>query len=110
MDITLLNKRVTFQQSSVITDEIGNHKSAWVDYYTCYATISEESGDEERDAGQKNYTDTISVTVRYCKMSSAIMPSNYRLVIDGIPYDITSVDHFSYKNVMLKFRCRRMSR
>lgn len=110
MNIALLNKRVTFQRSAVVTDEIGNHRNAWVDYYTCYATISDESGDEERDAGQKNYTDTLSATVRYCRKLSAITPSDYRLFIDGIPYDITSVDHFSYKKQMLKFKCRRARR
>ena len=110
MDIALLNKRVTFQQRTLVTDEIGNHRNVWADYYTCSATISEESGDEERDAGQKNYTDTLSVTIRCCRKSSAVTPSEYRLVIDGVPYDITSVDHFSYRNRMLKFRCRRVSR
>ncbi len=108
MDIALLNKRVSFQKSVIHTDEIGNHSNSWEDYYTCSSTISEESGDEERDAGQKNYTDTLSVTVRYCRKSSAITPSEYRVTIDGIPYDITSVDHYSHKHEMLKFRCRRV--
>lgn len=108
MNIALLNKRITFQQSVVLTDEIGNHYNSWADYYTCSATISEESGDEERDAGQKNYTDTLSVTVRCCRLSQAVTPSHYRIVIDDVPYDISSVDHFSYKNEMLKFRCRRV--
>lgn len=110
MDIARLNKRVTFQRSTLVTDEIGNHRNTWTDYFSCSATISEESGEEERDAGQKNYTDTLSVTVRYCRKIAAITPSEYRIVIDGTPYDISSVDHFLYRNQMLKFRCRRMSR
>ena len=110
MDIALLNKRVVFQKSVLVTDEIGNRRNDWANWYSCMATVSEESGDEERDAGQKNYTDTLSVTVRYCRRSSAVTPSEYRLLIDGRPYDITSVDHYSYKNRMLKFRCRRLSR
>lgn len=110
MDISLLNRRVTFQQATVVTDAIGNRRNTWTDYYTCSATISDEGGDEERDAGQKNYTDTLSVTVRWCRRASAVTPSEYRLVINDILYDITSVDHYSYKNQMLKFRCRRASR
>ena len=110
MDIARLNKRVTFQRSTVITDGIGNHRNVWADYYTCSATISDESGDEERDAGEKLYRETLSVTVRYCRTASGIMPSDYRLVIDDIPYDINSVDHFAYRKRMLRFRCRRVRR
>lgn len=110
MDIVLLNRRVVFQRSTVVTDEIGNRRNSWTDWYSCMATVSEESGDEERDAGQKNYTDTLSVTVRYCRKSAAVTPSEFRLVLDGRLYDITSVDHYSYRNRMLKFRCRRVSR
>ena len=110
MDIVRLNKRVLFQKSILVIDEIGNRRNEWANWYSCMATISEESGDEERDAGQKNYTDTLSVTVRYCRRTSAVTPSEYRLLIGDTPYDISSVEHYSYKNKMLKFRCRRMSR
>ena len=110
MDIALLNKRVVFQKSVLITDEIGNRRNDWVSWYSCMATVSDESGDEERDAGQKNYTDTLAVTVRYCRKTSAVTPSGYRIIIDGTPYDITSVDRYSYRNRILKYMCRRMSR
>ena len=110
MDISRLNKRVMFQRNTLTTDEIGNHVNSWEDWYSCMATISEESGDEDLIAGQQNYTDTLSVTVRWCQKTAAVTPSEYRIVIDGMLYDIMSCDHYSYKNQMLKFRCRRVSR
>ena len=33
MNIGLLNKRIMIQQNEVLTDEIGNHRNDWTDYY-----------------------------------------------------------------------------
>lgn len=48
MDIALMNVRITFQKNEVVTDKIGNHKNAWSDFYSCYATVSGEGGGLKR--------------------------------------------------------------
>ena len=52
MDIALMNVRITFQKNEVVTDKIGNHKNAWSDFYSCYATVSGEGGSEKAVAGR----------------------------------------------------------
>ena len=110
MDIALLNKKVTFQKNVTVSDEIGNHMSEWEDYYTCMATIGGESGNEVRDAGQVVEKADLTVTVRYCLKARAISPTHYRVIIDDVIYNITFVDHFSYKKKALKFMCQRAER
>lgn len=110
MDIALLNKKVTIQVNELVTDEIGNHSNVWTDHYTCMATISGEAGDEERDAGEIVEKVDLAVTVRWCAKSKAVTSTGYRIVIDGSLYDILGIDHFSYTNKAIKFRCRRVRR
>ena len=47
MKVSLLNKKILFQKSAVVSDAIGNHKKAWEDYYSCFATIGAEGGNEK---------------------------------------------------------------
>ena len=44
MYISNLNVRITFQKNAVVIDKIGNHTNEWKDYYSCYATVSGETG------------------------------------------------------------------
>ena len=44
MYISNLNVRITFQKNAVVIDKIGNHTNEWQDYYSCYATVSGETG------------------------------------------------------------------
>ena len=37
--IEKLNERITIEKSTVVTDKVGNHRNAWVDYYT-YGAVS----------------------------------------------------------------------
>ncbi|MBQ6151149.1 MAG: phage head closure protein [Mogibacterium sp.] len=110
MDIALLDKKVTIQANELITDEIGNHSNAWSDYYTCMATISGEGGDEVRDAGEIVNKVDLSVTVRWCSKTKAVTSTGYLIVIDDVLYDIVGIDHFSYTNKAIKFKCQKVRR
>lgn len=39
MNIELLNVRIFITKNEVTVDAIGNHKTSWVPYYSCYATV-----------------------------------------------------------------------
>lgn len=110
MNIARLNKRVLFQKNVTVTDAIGNHRSEWAPYYTCSATVGGESGTENRDAGAIVESVDLNVTVRYCRKTAAVTTTGYRLVIDDEPFDILSIDHFSYKHQALKFKCKKVRR
>lgn len=63
--IDKLNERITIQQSKHMTDKVGNHRNAWVDYYTCFAyasTFEAQEDEGEVTAEQKS----VVFTVRWC--------------------------------------------
>lgn len=110
MKISLLYARVTIQKNVVKSDVLGNHKNEWVDYYSCYATISNEGGSEDNVAGGTVENDRFAVTVRYCSETSKITSTAYRIVLDGDIYNITAVDHMNYKRKAMKFWCQKARR
>ena len=52
MNITAMNVKITFQRNDVIIDKIGNHTNEWQNYYSCYATVSGETGNEQAVVGE----------------------------------------------------------
>ena len=110
MDIGAMNKRVTIQKNETVMDRYGNHQNTWEDYFTCWATISGEGGQEQAEAGQTVEHGDMSVTVRYSSETAAVTSTGYRILLDGEIYDILAVDHLSYKKNALKFRCRKVRR
>lgn len=110
MDIAAMNVRVTLQKNEVTTDKYGNHKNTWTDYFSCYATISGETGQEQAIVGETVENTDMNVTVRYCKETAAVTSTKYRLVFMDEIYDILAVDHLNFKRHGLKFRCRKVRR
>lgn len=54
MEVAAMRSKVTFQKNEAMVDKYGNHKNAWTDYFTCFATIGGEgfaSSKEEQVAG-----------------------------------------------------------
>ena len=110
MDIAAMNVRVTLQKNEVITDKYGNHKNTWTNYFSCYATISGETGQEQAIVGETLENTDMNVTVRYCKETAAVTSTKYRLVFMDEIYDLLAVDHLNFKRHGLKFRCRKVRR
>ena len=102
MDIALLNRRITIQRNTPYSDAIGNHLLRWEDYYTCACTVSGESGQEDESADTN-----ASFTLRWCDAASAVTNTGFRVVFDGMVYDILAVDHMNYKRKSIKLRCRK---
>ena len=110
MDIAALNERVMFQVNAVATDQYGNHKNIWTDHYSCYATISGETGKEQAIVGETVEVTDMNVTVRYCKKISVVNSTTHRIIFHDEIYDILAVDHLYYKRHAIKFRCRKVRR
>lgn len=108
MEAALLNVWVLFQKNGVVTDVIGNHKNAWEDYYKCHATVSGEGGREKDAVGLVIDDVDIAFTVRWCKKTSSINATGFRIIFDGDIYNITSIDHMNYKKKCIKFRCKKV--
>lgn len=110
MKISLLNEKITFQKSEVVVDEIGNHVSKYMDYYTCFATISAESPKEESTAGGIYDESRIDFTIRYCKKAMALTSKGYRVVFRDSLYDIEGIDHMNFKKKAIKIHAKRVER
>lgn len=114
MDIELLNTRITIEKNESIADEIGNHQSAWSDYYTCHATISNEAssflGAQEEKAALIIDHSNLDFTIRWCNKSKIIDITHYRVLFNEEIYNIIAIDHMNYKRKCLKLRCRKEER
>lgn len=110
MDIAAMNVRVAFQKNETVTDKYGNHKNTWTDYFTCYATIGGETGQEQAVVGETVENTDMNVTVRYCTETAAVISTKYRILFGDDIYDILAVDHLNYKKNALKFKCRKVRR
>ena len=110
MRISDLNRKITFQNKDVEVDEIGNHKSVWMDYLTTSTYISFQGKGEEIFLGMEVDRSDISFTVRFQNRLKKINTSEYRILFDDEMYNIISIDFMNYKNRFIKFRCRKVSR
>lgn len=110
MNVALMNLRITFQKNEVVIDAIGNRKNAWKDYFSCYATISSESGAETDTAGQTIPQANGAFTVRYCKETAAVTSDGYRILCGNDIYNITYIDHQNNKRKSLKFWVQKVRR
>lgn len=110
MKVSLLNEKILFQKNTVVSDDIGNRRNAWEDYYSCFATIGGEGRNEKAEAGQTIDDVSITFTVRYCSQLVDMMSTDLRILFRGEIYNILSVDHMNYKKKSLKFRCEKARR
>lgn len=110
MDIALLNVKITIQKNTVIVDSIGNHKSTWADWYTCFATTSEGSPEENTDAGTIVDNSKLQFTIRWCKNADELDSTHYRVVYKDETYNILGIDTMNNKRKSVKLKCQKVSR
>ena len=110
MDVALLNVRIMIQENQVVTDEIGNHKNTWSDYYSCFATVSNESQSEDTSAGVVIDNSKIDFTIRWCRLASQIDAEHFRIRYAGEIYNILGIDHMNFKKRSIKLKCQKVRR
>ena len=110
MDIALLNVRITIQKSTVTVDGIGNHIVSWEDFYSCHATVSSESPNEDTAAGTVVDNTKADFTVRWCKKISEVTADKFRVVYAGETYNILGIDHRNFKRKSVKLKCQKVRR
>lgn len=110
MKVVLLNRLITVQKHTTVTDAVGNHLNTWKTFYICHATVSGETDMETEEAGTTVDDTKADFTLRWCAASSVITSTEYRVVMDGQIYDILSVDHMNFKHKSVKLHCRKARR
>jgi SPP1 family predicted phage head-tail adaptor len=110
MNVALLNVRITVQKNEVVADSIGNHKNTWTDWYSCYATVSSESPNEDTDAGMIVDNSKMDFTIRWCRNAAEITSDKYRVIYNGSAYNILGIDHMNFKKKSIKLKCQKVRR
>ena len=110
MDISKLRSRITIQHSEVVTDAIGNHTNAWVDYWSCAAYANLASGKEYGAAGQTFGSDTQVFEVRWCERLRDLDTTKIRILFGGAIYNIITVDDVQFRHERLKLTAQRERR
>ena len=105
MDIGGLNTRITIQKNRTVVDQFKNHTSAWTDYFSCWATCvtSGKSAEETQEAGYTQEADRLDITVRWCGETAAVNSKQYRILLGGRIYNITSIDEMGFRHNSRKF-------
>ena len=103
MDIAGLNVRIMIQKNETQVDRYGNHTSTWTDYFSCWATCSNQTGKEDDEAGQTFEDDKMYFTIRYSSETAAIVSTKYRILLNDRIYNIDHIDVMGFKRHSLKF-------
>ena len=99
MNISGLRVRITIQRNETVTDRYGNHRSAWTDYFTCWATVvtSGLSSSEKETVGHTVEADRLDFTVRYSSETAAVNTKQYRILLGDRIYNILSIDEMGFR-------------
>lgn len=108
MEVSALNEKIIFQRNEIVTDNIGNHTNVWREYYSCFSTISGESGTEKNAEGTILDDVDIGFTVRWCEQISRVNSLEFRIIFHDEIYNIILVDHLNFKKKAVKFKCQKV--
>ena len=108
MNVAALRVRITIQRNTTVMDGIGNHTSAWENYYSCWATAAANgrSAEEDAEAGHTVEFERMNFTVRWSSETAAVNSKQYRVLFNERIYDILSIDDMSFKRKSRKFLTR----
>ena len=110
MHIAGMRVRITIQKNETVTDRYGNHKAAWTDYFSCWATPSNQTGNEDDEGSTVDEEDRMDFTVRYSSETAAVVSTKYRIVLQDRIYDIDHVDDMGFKRNSRKFHAHLVKR
>ena len=100
MNISGLRVRITIQKNETVVDKYVYHKSAWTDFFSCWASAvtSGLSASEKESAGHTTEADKLDITVRYSTETAAINSKQYRVLLAGRIYNILSIYEIGFKH------------
>lgn len=110
MHIAGMRVRITIKKNETVTDRYGNHKTAWTNYFSCWATASNRTGDEDDEGSTSEEDDKMDFTVRYSSETAAVVSTKYRIVLMDRIYDIDHVDDMGFKRNSRKFHAHLVKR
>ena len=103
MDISKLNQRIQIQKAVSKTDEVGNVRREWQNFYSCFASIK-TTGGKERQKGDTEEQHAVFFTIRFCNKLTVLSAVDYRIVFHGKTYNIIQVDFADYDGKTVKIK------
>ncbi|CAM5401845.1 hypothetical protein AFEL58S_02047 [Afipia felis] len=97
-----LNKRATFQYSVLTSDGAGGSTKTWAEFATVWAQYSPERAREKIQQGRLADNQAGALRVRSSGATKQIN-STFRVVVDGVIYNIRSSINPDQRNDMIEF-------
>lgn len=97
-----LNKRATFQSLVTTPDGAGGSTTAWADYVTVWAQLSPERAREKIQQGRIADNQAGVLRVR-SSTATRLIDGTYRVLVDGITYNVRAHINPDQRNDMLEF-------
>jgi SPP1 family predicted phage head-tail adaptor len=108
VNISDLDKRITFQKFTVDTNENGFPIEDWMYYKKVWASMNNLFGKEFYSAKAVQSEKTIEFVMRYSKDLEVLLDENstnlYRIFWNNRVFDITFVDDIKYQHEWLKIK------
>lgn len=104
MNAGLFKHKITIQKADFDSDDEGQQIKTWEDYTSCKSYVNGLSGSEYWAAGAIQAENTVVFTVRYSAKINKINPQEYRILFNGLIYDIKNVDNVQYQNEIVKIK------
>lgn len=100
MEISALNKRITFQELKTNINENGFEIEEWIDFKTVWAGVTNLHGREYFEAAAIQMENTVKFTIRYLEGIDTTM----RILFKGRHYNIISIDNIKYRNRFMEVK------
>ena len=112
MQVSKLNTRIVIQKNETTIDKIGNHRSAWKDYFSCWAMVisGSLSDTEDLEAGTIKGHEKLNFLVRDTKILAGLDSTQVRILHDGKIYNVYAIDPMGCKKKSLTFQCEKVRR
>lgn len=102
MRIGDLNKRITFQCPTRVSDGMGGFTTIWVDVYTVFAAIWPLSATKVKENMQMGLNVTHQIRIRY----KSTIKASWRGKFGNFYYNIVSIINPNMKNEQLDLVCK----
>ena len=103
---TAYNSRVTIQKASITKQDTGAELQTWADVVKRWVGIQPLQGRTLYAAQQAASEVTVNIRMLYDGFSKTLNPREYRIVRNGVIYDILNIINDADENRELVFMCK----
>jgi len=102
MEAGMLNKRITLQYQTKVSNNMGGFVTSWVDAATIWAAIWPVSASEQVQSMQPTMTISHRIRIRY----RSILRASWRIKFGLRYFNIVSIINQNEKNELLDLMCK----